>query len=286
VSGAFPDVERAPRAGWTPLRACALLVLLLTGATSWGLFWWTSRTQTGSIVLPGALAAATALGSAVVWPGALLDRTRRAAVERRRRAHPAAPWLWDHAWDPSGVSRTARSRILRASTFPALWLVPWFANVGRPGGRPAAFAVLGVLLSWWAWRIFRVLGGGSSHVAFASFPFAPGGRATLRFGTSADGATFETVSFGLRRVVEVEGRLIAKEHVVVASEPIPPTPPVAALPGPEQYVEVSFDVPADAAPTRLSDAFPSYWVMDVVGTTSAGPFAETFLVPIYERPAA
>jgi hypothetical protein len=58
------------------------------------------------------------------------------------------------------------------------------------------------------------------------------------------------------------------------------------LPGPDFDVEVAFDVPEAAPGTRIADRFPRYWVLDVRGDTSSGPYAETFLIPIYERPAA
>ena len=58
------------------------------------------------------------------------------------------------------------------------------------------------------------------------------------------------------------------------------------LPAPGCDVELRFDVPTGAPPTRLSDDFPTYWVLDVLGETNAGRFEESFLVPVYERPAA
>jgi hypothetical protein len=101
---------------------------------------------------------------------------------------------------------------------------------------------------------------------------------------SEGGASFETVDFALRRVVERPGRPFASQHEVFDCEALSPRPLLDLLPGPEQFVEVTFDVPPDAAPTRLSDALPQYWALDVVGRTSAGRFAEAFLVPVYDRP--
>ena len=93
------------------------------------------------------------------------------------------------------------------------------------------------------------------------------------------GADFRRVEFRLSRVLQsgAEG---------VRIRPISERRPPGTLPGSDFDVEVSFDVPEGARGTRLSDESPYYWVLDVLAATSSGPYAETFLIPIYDRPAS
>src|SRR6185503_1979006 len=125
-------------------------------------------------LLPWALGAASLLGAATLWPRGLFDRARRLRTARRRRRHPQSPWLWDRVWDPSGESLTPARRALRASTFPAAWLAPQLLYLPRNAGLLFAWIPVGLVLTWWAWRVHRVFGGGSSHVVFTQFPYAPG----------------------------------------------------------------------------------------------------------------
>jgi hypothetical protein len=274
-----------PRAGWTSARLSLLLGFFITVAVAWGVISWRLHDETKpSLVFPSSIGMLAVAGVGVVWPGGLLDLSRCVRTARRRRTHRDAPWLWDHEWDPAGASCSPLARAFRASTWPAGGLAPLLLVVlGNAPRLPILWIVPGAYVAWWAWRVRRVLGGGTARLDFTRFPYAPGGPATFRFGMSEGGATFESVGFALRRVVERPGRPFASQHEVFDCEALSPRPFRDLLPGPEQFVEVTFDVPADAAPTRLSDPLPQYWALDVVGRTSAGRFAETFLVPIYER---
>ena len=152
---------------------------------------------------------------------------------------------------------------------------PWIAGT-----------VVGVLASVYSWRLWREHGIGGGHVSYSRFPFHPGERVTLYFGMSAGGATFERAVFCLRAIVEGSGGSLGVPNSTHAVRELRQHRPPGLLPGPATDVELSFDVPASAAGTSLSTVDPHYWVLEVVANTSAGPYVESFLVPIYERPVA
>jgi hypothetical protein len=216
-----------------------------------------------------------------VHVGHHLLRRRRFARERRRR--PTEPWMWDHPWDPEGETLGAVRRALEHGwTRPgclglaAFVLVPTIVAFAASGLRAAAFAALGASAAWAAFAVWRGHGLGACRVAYAKFPFHPGETVTLRIGVSEGGASFTHAEFHLRRIDERSG-----EPQVVFERTI--RRPPGLLPGPEQYVELDFDVPATAGGTELLSLRPSYWVLDVVARTTAGPYCGSFLVPIYAR---
>jgi hypothetical protein len=256
------DRRRAARRGWSGGRVRAILLLWTVGILAAGIY--------GFLLAPFA-------GFFLFAPGAGLDVWRSWRSSSLRQSHLDEPWMWDHAWDRSGARVTPLERVARVSTFPfAAALFSWAA---------VHWWFLGAALVWWACRAWSVWGGGTSRVTYAEFPFFVGGRATLRFGLDEGGATFHSARYFLRRVRETPHRFTSVHHADDWYE-IEGFVDGDALPGPEQYVEVSFDVPADVGGTWLSGHHPRYWVLDVEGETSAGPYAESFLVPIYVRPRA
>jgi hypothetical protein len=142
-------------------------------------------------------------------------------------------------------------------------------------------SALGAWQSWTHWRAQRA---GDGRATYANFPFHPGERVTLYFGMSDGGASFERVEFALRHVKEFADGWGRWRRGAVATFELKEHRPPGLLPGPGQDVELSFDLPARARTTRLSADPPEYWVLDVRGNTSAGPYAESFLVPVYARP--
>jgi hypothetical protein len=216
-------------------------------------------------------------------------RSRRHAA--RLAEHPMEPWLREHDWDPRGVSVTPFVRFLRSFQsrwFVRLWLMAVAATlVGLVVGLAAwpALAALGAISCWGAWVAWRIHGAGTTHVSYAKFPFHPGETVKLSVGTSDGGATYRRADFHLRyyRSVAYSARDAARRLTPSFQRTVHRPP--GLLPGPEQDVEIEFEVPADAPVTCLSASALSWWVLDIVANTSAGPYCESFLVPIYERPA-
>ena len=144
----------------------------------------------------------------------------------------------------------------------------------------------GLAATWIAWQAWRVWGVGTAHVSFAKFPFHPGERVTLRFGMSEGGAQFERASFNLRRIEEAPRKPVTWPRGPWKYFSLVEHRPPGGLPGPDHYVTLEFDLPDDVAGTDLSASPRAYWTLDVVANTSAGPYVESFLIPVYERPAA
>ena len=212
-------------------------------------------------------------------------------AKRLRSEFPLEPWRYDRPWDARGERRwwLVRMAALAARIdlrFAQAGLVVLGVAFGVAGhGRLVAVGFLGgTLASWIAWTAWRVQGAGDAYLAFAKFPFHPGERVTLRFGMSSGGATFRRVEFRLSRVAPERPTSDPAPVIGVRKQSMSEFRPPGALPGSDFYVEVSFDLPADARGTRLSRAKPEYWILDVLGATSSGPYAESFLVPIYARP--
>jgi hypothetical protein len=126
---------------------------------------------------------------------------------------------------------------------------------------------------------------GRPRVTFVRFPYFVGERAEMHFGMSEGGAHFLRARYALTRVQEADlgwrgGGLTRRWTIHSVFEP-----EAGVLPGPEADVRLVFDVPVHAPGTSLSARLPSYWELRVVGDTTAGPFDERFLLPIYERTA-
>jgi hypothetical protein len=304
---------RAPRGGWTPVRTNSFQALaacfVLASALCYGPAFRLHSTWpfVGKIML-----ALVVPWVAITVPGGFVDQVRRRRVARARRARPREPWLWDHGWNPGGETHSSLERLfldLRPRgrrdllTSPAvlwafalapmyvIWLFPWrlaFSITAPMTGYPSDAWLtfpLGALATVTLWRWWRFHGDGTSHVTYTSFPFAPGERVTLHFGVSDGGVRFTDVEFALRHVREVATGPLGWRHGAFSTFEIVDRRPPGVVPAPGDEVIVEFDVPPDAPGTSLSSALPHYWVLDVTGRTASGEFRETFLVPIYERPA-
>jgi hypothetical protein len=223
----------------------------------------------------------------------VLRRIDARRVQRLREEFPFEPWRYDHVWDERGERRTWIVRLAEAADRARgrfVWVMAGTLGlvVCLAAGRFWSALALagGVLVTWIAWTVWRMHGSGDARLYFAKFPFHPGERVTLRFGMGAGGATFQRAEFRLSEVnqpAEQRGPGFGGgERIRSMCERRPP----GALPGSDFDIEVSFDVPAGASGTRLSGGAPRYWVLDVLAATTSGPYAETFLIPIYARPCA
>src|SRR5262245_3116370 len=239
---------------------------------------------------PAALTLLIAL-SGTIW---LTKGARRLDVALRARArdrHPQEPWVHDYAWDPRGETRSSFVRMVEAMSARTGWrrfvvfalLVAGLVFVGG-GIRWLAAALVGSAATLVAIAGWRIHGAGDAHVAYAKFPFHPGEPVTLYFRMSEGGAEFRRIEFCIAHVAEASGGWFDWERRMRRSYTGFDCRPPGPLPGPDFDVEVAFDVPDFAPGTRIADRFPEYWVLEVRGVTTRGPFQETFLVPIYERP--
>lgn len=229
-----------------------------------------------------------AAGIAALLPQGPIDSWRQWRLETARRSAPEEPWLWDHEWDSSGVSVSPFRRFLgpRSRLGRIVFCAVLLAASPSAATQTAWMVFGGVASTWLAWRAWRVHGVGTAHVTFAKFPFHPGERVTLHFGMSEGGARFERAAFCLRHVEEAPAHPFERRGEDIRYFGISEHRPPGELPGGGHHVVLEFDVPEGAGDTRLSESPRVYWALDVLANTSAGPYVESFLIPIYERPAA
>jgi len=239
-----------------------------------------------SPVLPSLVAAAMIL-TAWIWTFSRrgpIARGGHLVAARRLRRHPDDPWTADHKWDPRGAKPVRRPG-LRPSG--CIWmLLPWAICMTLAWAPTVMLVMLGVAFLAWLWSRVLASGARRAFAAFVRFPYHPGEPVEVHFGMEPGAATFLRARYVLRRVEEFEASWFAggpQRGSTYAAECLLPE---GVLPGPESDVRLLFDVPAGAGGTSLSAPLPSYWELLVVGETTKGWFDETFLVPVYERPAA
>jgi hypothetical protein len=260
---------------WTtaPLGVIACLVVL--GATDVRL---TATEILAVLTLAGGLGAGAGL--------VVADRRRRRFAAARAAA-PGEPWLWDHEWDPAGTAGLVHAAWwpkVAASVGPVFGAVVGVMLLTRPAPPVVLVLVFGFFAALWAAGVWHSHAKGTVRVSFARFPFHPGEPVVLYVGVSEGGATFERAAFHLRRVHERAFGLAGWFRGTFTTFERTSRRPPGLLPGPDQDVERAFDLPADVRGTSLSTRQPEYWVLDIVARTLAGPFTDTFLVPIYDRP--
>ncbi len=277
-----------PRGTWASEHPVSVLVIPVVSNLMF--FGYVSVSRMAPFVLLGLLFAVLIGAEAMA---AVFRRIGARRAERLRAEFPHEPWRYDHAWDERGETRTWFVRMAETvqrgqSRFRWVRAIAFGLLAGLAVARLwTLFAiVVGAVATWIAWSVWHLHGAGDAHLYFAKFPFHPGERVTLRFGMGAGGATFRRAEFRLSRVAQIGASRGLPAGSCVRTRSMSEHRPPGELPGSDFDVEVSFDLPPDGRGTHLSGGTPEYWVLDVMAATSSGPYAETFLIPIYERPPA
>jgi hypothetical protein len=207
---------------------------------------------------------------------------------RQRAADAERTWTWDRLWDERGEKRTF-VRYLGTGWMFAGRVVALFTLISlRLPRLPESIAIqiaLAVPTALWLGNTWRVLGMGNVYVGFRRFPFHPGERAEFTCGVSEGGADIRGATLTLRHFRESRDGTGSGGGLPLCTFAVEE----AGGPTPRDFVHgvdqgVSFDVPSDAPGTVISSAHPSYWEVELRGTTKLGLYEERFLVPIYARP--
>lgn len=230
-------------------------------------------------------------GFALVLLGVIAVGALIAGLRRRGRSRPAGvvPWMDDHHWDAGGYRVTPWNRIRRPTRWlgfafgSALVLLGGSIVLGARALTASSAIVAGAGAVGWVYFVHERLWFGTTYVRYVDPPYRPGARAEIRFGVSAKGGSFQRIAFRLIRVQErTKDRAPPNRppvphlvHVVPQSEEQTPL-------GPGDETILHFEIPQDAACTRLDSDLPTYWELEVEGDTSCGAFREWFLVPVYE----
>jgi hypothetical protein len=200
----------------------------------------------------------------------------------RRRPPGTAPWESDRAWRRDGDIRRSIARELPVSTQVTLAfvLVASFA-VFVIGIGSLCSVITGALLIGIVLVIARAWIRGGVEVRWDEFPMRTGTRVRFHVATTAGGASMPEFGVVLRCIEtrEVPGDIDVSTHAA-AIIPCITRGPLAT--GPEEFVTVEFDIPANAPGTDLGRRGQErYWELVVMGTTAWGTIAEAIIVPIY-----
>ena len=218
------------------------------------------------------------LGGFMVWGMAWMqfaaDRSRREAALR----HPGEPALADYPWHPDGftVSEwTGAAKILAMAVGMSVFLsmFNWWA-FGADGpwmvkGIVGLFDIIAVLI--WVKAVQQVLGAlkfGHSRVEFVHFPCRLQEPVVLRWQPGGGINRINHGTFTLRCVEEWmeshgsgDNRSVTVVHEEIwSAKGIIEQPRNFPL---HDAVELRYELPADALPTRLSADKPLFWEMEV-----------------------
>ncbi len=254
--------------GWLPIAAMGLLgsgALILTLGTEIG--GPSGRLWAGGVWLVGGTA----------WSVHLFRRFRQ-------RAWSAGPaWERDREWGRDGEVRSPwrRSSVV-GFLIVSLWmLLSGWLVLRRTGTMSPGIYIAGGYLVLVSVKMAHAWLQGGVEVRWPEFPIRTGTRARFHIATTAGGTSVPSLSVALRCVESRRGEGGRQSEASILCE-IPCATPTPLAAGPEEFVTVEFDTPADAPGTDLSRAGDErYWELVVLGTTAWGKIAETFVVPIY-----
>lgn len=238
-----------------------------------------------------------ALAGVAVWGMA----ARQYRSERRRidavRQHPDEPALADFAWDPTGFAAPPWSRAAQAlAGAGALTLFFSVFNYWAFGTRNPPWVAIAVtvlldlflIAVWWEAlsRLGRAIKFGGSRIEFTRFPYRTGEPVAVRWSPGQGIQQARKGGFTLRCVeewYEHRGGGRNRNAHLVQQERWSAT---WHLDEPRWFargetVELTFEPPAHAPPTRLSADKPVFWEFEAKLDLPGLDFEEIYLVPVY-----
>jgi hypothetical protein len=236
-----------------------------------------------------------ARGAREVW--------RVARVRRRRAAYPDQPWRWDHEWSERGARDDTMARAGHFITSGLIllgFMVP-FNLVGFVAFRgsslaPAAvpFAIGAVIfdliglgtLAAGGYMVVRRLKFGRAVALFEQFPFRRGATLALRVLAPRALPQHALVTTTLRCVQERvtttrRGNETSKQAGCFEVYRDTGTAELLDVGLGRRALRVTFEIPADVAPTDLASRPCRYWEVDVEAATDGVDYGARFLVPVY-----
>lgn len=218
-----------------------------------------------------------------------LRRKRRVRVVQEAIARGRPVWDADWRGGRATLGRSILSRRVPAQVHMILVVLiamaVSFLLDASPGVETwiAAFVLASLFVIPAAWLVFR----GGAQLTFERFPYLLGTRATFFVATTTGSPRLEDASVLLRCVgpaYDLEGRVVSNRFPVTKWSRVVELPPDRS-PGPDEFVDVTFDLPADRPGTTLHAEAPVRWELLVHGRTRWGKLTETFVVPVYAAPA-
>ncbi|MGO8679243.1 MAG: hypothetical protein ACLQVX_25655 [Limisphaerales bacterium] len=237
-----------------------------------------------------------ALGGLMVWGMAWkqlgADRQR---IEAARR-HANEPALADYHWHPDGFEVSewggaAKAAALAIGLTVFLSMFNWWAFAAHGPGMVKAIVILFDVFGLLMWcraalTLGRALKFGHSRIAFTRFPYPLGEPVIIRWRPGGGISRVRKGLFTLRCVVEWtecggadENRTstLVHEEIWSAKWVLEETRNL----GLKEGIELRYELPPDAQPTRLSADKPVFWELEVKLDLPGLNFKECYLVPIY-----
>jgi hypothetical protein len=162
---------------------------------------------------------------------------------------------------------------------PGRWF--WMGIVGL-------FDVVAVVaVGYAAYVLSRYLKYGTSAVSFETFPFRLGDRANFRFLGPGRSEVLEPVTVTVRAIeeaYETRGSGKNRSQQVVYYETYADTQAIDDVrrrwEG-RRGLALAFDLPSEAAGTRLSERPPRYWELEITAAVPGVDYKAVFLLPVY-----
>ncbi len=271
-AAAYHDVERVTLRGGA-LRAAAMVLAAAVLCVAWVVIAELTGIDRDADMIPWAVG----LWLAVAVAGVCLVVRRFA----RRRLAAAAPWTNDRPWRRDGDVRRSLWSELPPTTILTVAVVA-FVHLAVATTAPGtlyhyivALLSIGIVVV-----ILRAWLRGGVQVRWDAFPLRTGSRARFHIAVTAGGSSMSQFAARLRCIHPTYRPGDLGISLNVLEVPCATSGTLAA--GPEEFVTIEFDIPADAPGTDLSRRGEErYWALAIVGTTAWGKIAETFVVPIY-----
>jgi hypothetical protein len=240
--------------------------------------------------------ASFALGGFMVWGMTWKQFTAQRLRLAAMRRHPDEPALADYPWHPDGFTVSEWTGAVKSlagamgmSVF--LSIFNWWAfGLGGPWLLKGIVGLFDIILVLFWGKVFQLLGRalkfGHSRIEFARFPYRLSEPVMLRWQPGGGIRRINQGTFTLRYVEEwMESRgggenqsNILVHEAIWSAKGIIEQPRNFPL---HDAVELRFELPAVALPTRLSADKPLFWELEVKLDLPGLDFNEIYLVPIY-----
>jgi hypothetical protein len=211
---------------------------------------------------------------------------------------PFRPWKADHPWQPDGIADAPGTEIpywAVGGLFLAIFTIPFFA-IGWVGGDTVFAIASGVMVLFVigifakvAHLLLRLAKYGKSRLRWGRFPFFLGETLEVDFVNPRGFGRFERLALTLRCIEERFETRQTSDGSTTAVVPYEIYAETAEMTEGGEYnagdgaLPLTFALPAEAPPTRLSKHPPTYWELAVEAETAGVDFATRFLVPVYAK---
>lgn len=236
-------------------------------------------------------------GAAMLWAARRDEFTAKLKRFKSER-DPSSPWLWDFAWNPSGIRTEIRAQIregvitfIGMFVFCGFFTLIAFSDATPPEAWPmkvivsffdlVTLWVLGALI----WRLLALIRYGVPKLHFQRFPYFLGDSfdATLAFPKPLP-ISIQELNVRLCYVAEQVHQFGDVPNATRLPICVEIYQEQKTVPAGERSVHFDIPAPSDAiGPTKLAERPPSYWELEVTAKAEGQDLTLRFLLPVYAR---